>query len=104
MVYAITADNFEKEVINSTAPVLVDFYADWCGPCRMLAPVLDRLAAELGATGKVCKINVDEQPDLAQQYGVMSIPTLITFEGGKQTNKAVGAQSIADLKKMMGLG
>lgn len=102
-VITLTADNFESEVVNSDIPVLVDFWAPWCGPCRMIAPALDALAAEAAGKATVGKINVDEQPDLAQQYGVMSIPTLIVFIKGVQTAKGVGVKSLDELKKMLGL-
>lgn len=86
----ITAENFEQEVLNSTKPVLVDFWASWCGPCQMLLPVIEELAGEL-ADVKVCKINVDEQPQLAVEYNVMNIPSLLVFKEGKVSNRTVGA-------------
>ncbi len=89
-VITITKENFESEVIKSDKPVLLDFWASWCGPCRMVSPVVDAIAAENPGI-KVGKINVDEQPDLASKFSVMSIPTLLVFKDGKQTNKAVGA-------------
>jgi len=89
-VITITKENFESEVIKSDKPVLLDFWASWCGPCRMVSPVVDAIAAE-NPSIKVGKINVDEQPDLASKFSVMSIPTLLVFKDGKQTNKAVGA-------------
>lgn len=88
----ITAANFENEVLHSDKPVLLDFYADWCGPCKMLSPVLHELAEEKSGTLKVGKVNVDEQPDLAAQFGVMSIPTLLVFKNGKLVNQTVGAR------------
>jgi len=89
-VVTITKENFESEVIKSDKPVLLDFWASWCGPCRMVSPVVDAIAVENPGI-KVGKINVDEQPDLASKFSVMSIPTLLVFKDGKQTNKAVGA-------------
>lgn len=85
----ITTDNFEKEVLNSDKPVLVDFWASWCGPCQMLGPVIEEVANEVTDV-KICKINVDEQPELAVKYGVMSIPTMILFKDGEEANKTVG--------------
>ena len=84
---------FMAEVRNSDVPVLVDFFATWCGPCQMLAPVIEEIAAESGGRYKVCKVDVDAEPALAARFGVMSIPTLIYFQDGKITGKAVGVQS-----------
>jgi thioredoxin 1 len=91
-VITITKENFEREVIQSDKPVLVDFWAPWCGPCRMVSPVVDQVSDEVDYA-KVCKINVDEQPELAASYNVMSIPTLIVFKDGKVVNTTVGAKS-----------
>ena len=87
----IDKNSFQQEVINSSKPVLLDFWASWCGPCRMIAPVLDEIAQERSDI-KVCKVNVDEQPELARQFGIMSIPTLIVFKDGKIVNQAMGAR------------
>ena len=92
-VITLTKNNFEAEVLNSEKPVLVDFWAPWCGPCRMVSPVVDEIAQESDGTYKVGKINVDEQPELAAKFGVMSIPTLIVMKNGKVASTSVGARS-----------
>ncbi len=97
MVKIITGAEFEQEVRQSPIPVLVDFWAEWCGPCRMMAPVLDEVANELGETLKVVKVNVDEEGELAQRYGVMSIPTLVVFKGGEAVETTVGFQHKKEL-------
>ncbi len=93
----INSENFEKEVLNSNEPVLVDFYADWCGPCKMMSPVVEELAGELQGKAKVGKINVDENQDLAMKYNVMSIPTLIIFKDGKEFKRFVGVRDKNEL-------
>ena len=90
-VVTLTLENFEAEVIQSNIPVLVDFWASWCGPCRMLSPIVDQIAEERTDI-KVCKVNVDEQEELAMRYGIMSIPTLIVFKNGEVTKKTMGVQ------------
>lgn len=96
----LTKDNFDS--ITSSGLVLVDFWAEWCGPCRMQAPILDQVEEEIGSTVKVCKLNVDDHPDIAQRFGVFSIPTIIAFRDGNQINKAVGVQSREQLITMIG--
>lgn len=93
--------NFEAEVLKSDKVVLVDFFATWCGPCKMLSPIVDKLAEELPADYKVCKADVDQNRELAQQYGVMSVPTLIVFKGGQIAGKTVGVQPAAAIKKLL---
>ena len=89
----ITNENFESEVLKSELPVLVDFWAAWCGPCRMLAPAVAQIAAECEGKIKVGKVNVDEQPELAQRFGIMSIPTVLVFKDGKKVNQSIGLVS-----------
>lgn len=86
----ITKENFENEVLQSKEPVLVDFWASWCGPCKALAPILEEVDAELAGTVKIAKINIDEEEELASQFRVMSIPTLLLFKNGEVVNKSVG--------------
>ena len=101
-VMQITKDNFDREVLQAKEPVLLDFWAAWCGPCRMLSPVVDQIAEE--TTGvKVGKVNVDEEPELARQFGVMSIPTLVVMKDGKPVDTKVGVQPKAAILSMLGL-
>ena len=100
-VVKLTTDNFEQEVLQAQQPVLVDFYADWCGPCKMMAPIVEALSAELSDV-KVCHINIDENIDIAQKYRVMSIPTFIAFKGGEESGRQIGAipkTALVDLVK-----
>ena len=96
----INNNNFQDEVMHSEKLVLLDFWASWCGPCRMVSPIVDEIAAERSDI-KVCKINVDEQPELAAQFGVMSIPTLLVMKNGKAVNQAVGARPKAQILAML---
>ena len=102
MVLAIENDAmFRSEVLESEKPVLVDFFATWCGPCRMVSPIVDEIAAERADTLKVVKVDVDEAPSVAAAYGVMSIPTLIVFKGGEPVNTQVGAVPKAKIEAML---
>ena len=96
----ITKNNFQEEVLNSDKPVLLDFWASWCGPCRMIGPVLDEIAEERSDI-KVCKVNVDDEPELAAQYHVVSIPTLFVIENGEIVNQSLGAKPKAQILALL---
>lgn len=97
----INEENFNEEVIKSKIPVIVDFWAAWCGPCKMLAPVIEEFAKDTSGSVKVCKVNVDECPELAAEYRIVSIPTLIAFENGTEKKRSVGLVSKNEIKKMI---
>lgn len=99
----LTSGNFEQEVLNSELPVLVDFWASWCGPCRMVGPIVEEISQEFEGQLKVAKLSVDDEQDIAAQYGVMSIPTLILFKDGKVSATTVGARPKEDIKQMLGI-
>lgn len=100
-VHEFTDDNFDSEVLQSSEPVLVDFWAPWCGPCRQIAPMIDELASENKGSIKIGKVNIDESPNAAQQYGVSSIPTLMLFKGGDVSERFVGVQPKARLQESL---
>ena len=100
---AVTESSFDQEVLASDKPVIVDFWAEWCGPCHAVAPVLDRIAEERNGELKVVKVNIDEEQGLAQRYGVASIPTMILFRNGEPAAAAIGAQPKAALERSLGL-
>ena len=101
MAINVKEDNFNKEVIEEALPVVVDFWAPWCGPCQMVSPHLDSLAKSYAGKIKVCKINVDEAPEIATKYSVMSIPALFIFKGGTIMEKRVGAMNLSDLEQFI---
>jgi thioredoxin 1 len=99
----VTESSFEQEVLQSDKPVLVDFWAEWCGPCHAVSPVLDKIAQERSSELKLVKVNIDEEPALAQKYGVVSIPTILLFKGGEPSAAAIGAQPKSALEQALGL-
>ncbi|MDD2427908.1 MAG: thioredoxin [Eubacteriales bacterium] len=101
MTVTLTKANFKEEVLESEQPVLVDFWASWCGPCRMVGPIVEALAEDFDGRAKVGKVNVDEEDDLARQYSVMSIPTLVIFKGGEVAERLVGARSQGELAALL---
>lgn len=100
----ITSENYEEEVLKSDKTVLIDFYADWCGPCRMMSPIMDEIAEEMSDKIKVGKINVDENQDLAMEYGVMSIPTIVIIKNGKVEKTFVGVRDKSEILGAIGDG
>ena len=100
-VIQVTKDNFDAEVLKSTVPVVVDFWAEWCGPCKMLGPVLDEIAGEKGGAVKVAKVNVDDEGDLAVQYGIRNIPALFYFKDGELKHKSIGVQPKSEIVKRL---
>ena len=96
-VIELNKDNFEKEVMEAEVPVLIDFWANWCGPCRMMSPVIDKIAEEMGDKVKVCKVNVDENHELAEKYEIMTIPAFINVKNGAETGRTIGVQPKEDI-------
>ena len=97
----LTKETFAQEVLNTSLPVLIDFWAPWGGPCRMVSPMIDQIAQELKDSAKVCKINIDEEPELASAFGVMSIPTLLVIQEGKVVDQSVGLKAKEQIKQML---
>jgi thioredoxin 1 len=97
-IVTLTAENFDQEVLKSGTPVLVDFWAEWCGPCKMVAPILDELAAEYDGKVKIGKVNIDDHQSLASEYGIRAIPTLLLFKAGQVADQIVGLRSKRDFK------
>ena len=103
MATAVKEDTFTQEVLQSDKPVIVDFWAEWCGPCHAVSPVLDKIVEERESDIKLVKVNIDEEPSLAQKYGIVSIPTIILFREGEPSAAAIGAQPKSALEKSLGL-
>lgn len=97
----LTKDNFDAEVINSNIPVLVDFWAAWCGPCRMIAPVIERIAEKFDGRIKVGKVNVDEEPEISLEYNIASIPTVMIFKNGEEVSKSIGYSDEAEIEQLV---
>ncbi len=97
----LNKDNFEKEVMEANVPVLIDFWASWCGPCRMMSPVIDKIAEEMGEKLKVCKVNVDENHELAEKYEIMTIPAFIVIKNGAEAGRTIGVQPKEDILKLI---
>jgi thioredoxin 1 len=103
MTEAITTSQFDAEVLGSETPVIVDFWAEWCGPCRAVSPILEQIAEERADELRVVKVNIDEEPELQQRYGILSIPTIVLFKGGEPAAAAIGAQPKRMLEQSLGL-
>jgi len=103
MATAVTEQSFEEEVLQSDKPVIVDFWAEWCGPCHAVAPVLDRIVEERNGDLKLVKVNIDEEQGIAQRYGIASIPTMVLFKNGEPAAAAIGAQPKGALERSLGL-
>ena len=97
----LNAENFEEEVLKSEKAVLIDFWASWCGPCKMMSPVIDQIAEEMQDTVKVCKINIDEEQNLAVKYNVMSIPTFVVIKDGREVARSIGVQDKSEIVNMI---
>ncbi|HXD30799.1 MAG TPA: thioredoxin [Pyrinomonadaceae bacterium] len=97
----ITDNNFEGEVMKSTVPVLVDFWAEWCPPCRAMTPIVESLAQKFGASAKIVKLNVDDNPSITQRFGIKGIPTMIVFKGGKEAERLVGATNEGAISRLI---
>ena len=102
MTVELTGADFDQKVLQSAKPVLVDFFATWCGPCKMLAPVIEELAGEVAGQAEAYKVDVDQAPEIAQRYGIMSVPTIIVFQNGEVKNQTMGAQPKQALLEMLG--
>lgn len=99
-VITLTSENFEKEVLKEEKPILIDFWAAWCGPCKMMGPVVEQIAEDTRDTAKICKLNIDEELNLATKYNVMSIPTFILLKNGKEVERMIGAMPKEELMKI----
>ena len=97
----LNKDNFEKEVMEANVPVLIDFWASWCGPCRMMSPLIDQIAEEMGDELKVCKVNVDQNHELAEKYEIMTIPAFIVIKNGAESGRTIGVQPKEDILKLI---
>ena len=97
----LNKDNFEKEVMEANVPVLIDFWASWCGPCRMMSPVIEKIAEEMGEKLKVCKVNVDENHELAEKYEIMTIPAFIVIKNGAESGRTIGVQPKENILKLI---